>query len=66
MTLRRANHPGRPDPLGPYGHAVRHNDTLYLSGLTAHGAPARSPVRVAGLFADGLRIGVETVLDVNG
>lgn len=42
MTLRRANHPGLPAPVGPYVHAVRHNDTLYLSGLTAHGAPAAS------------------------
>ncbi len=27
-------------PAGPYAHAVRHNDTVYLSGLTAFGSDA--------------------------
>ncbi|OIQ50456.1 Enamine/imine deaminase [Pseudodesulfovibrio hydrargyri] len=126
MTIQRTNVPELPAPLGPYVHAVRHGDTLYLSGLTAHGGdaqdgpieeqareifrrigliasahgtglenllkvtafvtemdrvdplraalfdvygdnlPASSLVRVAGLFADGLRIEVEAVLAVDG
>ena len=28
-------------PGGPFSHAVRHGNTLYLSGLTAHGTPAQ-------------------------
>ncbi|MGE4424728.1 MAG: RidA family protein [Pseudodesulfovibrio sp.] len=126
MTIQRTNVPDLPAPLGPYVHAVRHGDTLYLSGLTAHGSdaasgpvedqtreifrqiglvasahgtglenllkvtafvtemdrvdplrqalfdvygedlPASSLVRVAGLFADGLKIEVEAVLAVHG
>ncbi|XXJ18442.1 RidA family protein [Desulfovibrio caledoniensis] len=126
MTIQRTNIPELPAPAGPYVHAVRHGDTLYMSGLTAFGSdaesgpieeqareifrqmgliasahgsglenllkvtafvteldrvgplrealfdiygdnlPASSLVRVAGLFADGLKIEVEAVLAVDG
>ncbi len=29
------------EPVGPYAHAVRHKDTLYVSGLTAMGSSAQ-------------------------
>jgi enamine deaminase RidA (YjgF/YER057c/UK114 family) len=34
-SLKRINYPQLPTPGGPYVHAVRHGDTLYISGLTA-------------------------------
>jgi enamine deaminase RidA (YjgF/YER057c/UK114 family) len=33
--IKRTNYPQLPKPGGPYVHAVRHADTLYISGLTA-------------------------------
>ncbi|OZG70776.1 enamine deaminase RidA [Hahella sp. CCB-MM4] len=40
MTLKRINHSELGEPAGPYVHAVKHRDTLYLSGLTAYGTEA--------------------------
>ena len=37
----RKNYPTLPAPGGPYSIAVRHNNTLYLSGMTAFGTPAQ-------------------------
>ncbi|AWB68954.1 enamine deaminase RidA [Saccharobesus litoralis] len=37
MNLKRNNYSKLKDPVGPYVHAVKHNDTLYVSGLTAFG-----------------------------
>ena len=34
-SLERKNYPFLAQPVGPYVHAVKHNNTLYLSGLTA-------------------------------
>jgi 2-iminobutanoate/2-iminopropanoate deaminase len=42
MTIQRINVPELPAPLGPYVHAVRYGETLYLSGLTAYGSDAES------------------------
>lgn len=39
--LERKNYPVLGAVAGPYVHAVRHRDTLYLSGLTAYGTPAQ-------------------------
>lgn len=41
MPLRRSNYPALAEPVGPYVHAVRHGNTLYLSGLTAFGTSAQ-------------------------
>ena len=40
-TLIRKNYPNLPAPSGPYSIVVRHNNTLYLSGITAFGTPAQ-------------------------
>lgn len=40
MRTERIVVPTLPPPVGPYVHAVRHGDSLYLSGLTAHGSTA--------------------------
>jgi len=40
MNVARIITPSLAPPVGPYVHAVRHHDTLYLSGLTAFGTPA--------------------------
>lgn len=37
----RKNYPSLPAPAGPYSIAVAHNNTLYLSGMTAYGTPAQ-------------------------
>jgi 2-iminobutanoate/2-iminopropanoate deaminase len=37
MKLQRNNYPTLDEPVGPYVHAVRHGNTLYLSGITAFG-----------------------------
>lgn len=42
MNLERKNYPFLSPPVGPYVHAVRHNETLYLSGLSAFGSEAQS------------------------
>jgi 2-iminobutanoate/2-iminopropanoate deaminase len=39
--LLRKNYASLPPPAGPYSVAVRHNGTLYLSGMTAFGTPAQ-------------------------
>ncbi|WP_273829712.1 RidA family protein [Pseudomonas chlororaphis subsp. aureofaciens] len=39
--ITRTNYPALPEPAGPYSVAVRHNNTLYLSGMTAFGTPAQ-------------------------
>lgn len=38
--LERIHYPQLGPISGPYVHAVRHDNTLYLSGLTAWGTPA--------------------------
>ncbi|MEE4410070.1 MULTISPECIES: RidA family protein [unclassified Serratia (in: enterobacteria)] len=40
-SLKRINYPQLPVPGGPYVHAVRHGDTLYVSGLTAFATEAQ-------------------------
>ncbi|WP_454878015.1 RidA family protein [Serratia inhibens] len=40
-SLKRINYPQLPAPGGPYVHAVRHCDTLYVSGLTAFATEAQ-------------------------
>jgi 2-iminobutanoate/2-iminopropanoate deaminase len=40
MLIRR-NYANLPAPAGPYSLAVRHNETLYLSGVTAFGTRAQ-------------------------
>ncbi|AGP44311.1 RidA family protein [Serratia plymuthica] len=40
-SLKRINYPQLPTPGGPYVHAVRHVDTLYVSGLTAFATEAQ-------------------------
>jgi 2-iminobutanoate/2-iminopropanoate deaminase len=42
MNIQRRNYPALGEAVGPYVHAVRHGDTLYLSGLTAFGTSAQS------------------------
>ncbi len=42
MRLERKNYPSLDQPVGPYVHAVKHGNTLYLSGLTAFGTDAQS------------------------
>lgn len=37
----RKNYPQLGDVKAPYVHAVKHGDTLYVSGLTAFGTPAQ-------------------------
>jgi len=39
--LIRKNYPQLGEVKAPYVHAVKHNDTLYVSGLTAFGTPAQ-------------------------
>ncbi|QNK30566.1 RidA family protein [Serratia sp. JUb9] len=39
--LKRINYPFLTAPGGPYVHAVRHGDLLYVSGLTAFGGEAQ-------------------------
>nr|WP_253948031.1 RidA family protein [Pseudomonas aeruginosa] len=39
--VSRMNYPTLPEPAGPYSVSVRHNGTLYLSGMTAFGTPAQ-------------------------
>lgn len=41
MMLKRTNYPSLPEPAGPYSVSVRHNNTLYLSGITAFGTAAQ-------------------------
>ncbi|HAT3729343.1 TPA: RidA family protein [Serratia marcescens] len=40
-SLKRMNYPQLPTPGGPYVHAVRHGDRLYVSGLTAFATDAQ-------------------------
>lgn len=37
----RKNYAALPDAVGPYSHAVKHEQTLYLSGFTAFGTAAQ-------------------------
>lgn len=39
--LTRVNYPQLGEVKAPYVHAVKHNNTLYVSGLTAFGSPAQ-------------------------
>lgn len=41
MSIERKNYKELSDPVGPYVHAVKHANTLYLSGLTAFGSSAQ-------------------------
>lgn len=40
-SIKRTNYPQLPTPGGPYVHAVRHVNTLYISGLTAFATAAQ-------------------------
>ncbi len=40
--LQRFNSETLTPPVSPYVHAVRHHNTLYLSGLTAFGTEAQN------------------------
>lgn len=40
-TLERKNYPALGNVSAPYVHAVKHGDTLYVSGLTAFGSAAQ-------------------------
>ena len=43
--VQRINYERLPNTAGPYVHAAKHNDTLYVSGLTAFGTSAqKSPL----------------------
>lgn len=47
MKLQRKNYPALDEPVGPYVHAVRYNDTIYLSGFTAFGTHAQTePIEI--------------------
>jgi 2-iminobutanoate/2-iminopropanoate deaminase len=41
MSIERKNYKELGEPVGPYVHAVKHTNTLYLSGLTAFGSSAQ-------------------------
>jgi len=41
MEIERNNYQALGNPVGPYVHAVKHGNTLYLSGLTAFGSRAQ-------------------------
>ncbi|EKO3493653.1 RidA family protein [Vibrio fluvialis] len=40
--VQRVNYDTLPEAVGPYVHATKHNETLYLSGLTALGTQAQA------------------------
>lgn len=40
--VQRVNYDTLPEAVGPYVHATKHNETLYLSGLTALGTKAQT------------------------
>lgn len=40
-SVQRKNYPELGEVKAPYVHAVKHNNTLWLSGLTAFGTPAQ-------------------------
>jgi 2-iminobutanoate/2-iminopropanoate deaminase len=40
-SVERINYPELGEVKAPYVHAVKHNDTLYISGLTAFGTAAQ-------------------------
>lgn len=40
-TIERKNYPALGEVKAPYVHAVKHNNTLWISGLTAFGTPAQ-------------------------
>ncbi len=40
--VERINYEQLPQIVGPYVHATKHNQTLYISGLTAYGTHAQS------------------------
>jgi 2-iminobutanoate/2-iminopropanoate deaminase len=40
-SVERKNYPELGEVKAPYVHAVKHNDTLYISGLTAFGTAAQ-------------------------
>ena len=42
MHIERKNYPFMLPPVGPYVHSVKHNSTLYLSGITAFGSESQS------------------------
>lgn len=39
--VERINYQELPQIAGPYVHAAKHNETLYISGLTAYGTDAQ-------------------------
>lgn len=42
MAIQRKHYDHLGPIVGPYSHAVKHNDTLYVSGVTAFGSPAQN------------------------
>ncbi|MBY8090964.1 RidA family protein [Vibrio fluvialis] len=40
--VQRVNYDTLPEAVGPYVHATKHNETLYLSGLTALATKAQA------------------------
>jgi 2-iminobutanoate/2-iminopropanoate deaminase len=42
MKVERKNYSHLDTPVGPYVHAVKYNDLLFLSGLTAFSTPAQN------------------------
>lgn len=43
-AVERKNYEKLAPPVGPYSHAVKYGNTLYLSGLTAYGTEAQAKV----------------------
>ncbi|CAH0537715.1 hypothetical protein [Vibrio marisflavi] len=40
--VERQSYKSLPKAIGPYVHGIKHNGTLYISGLTAYGTDAQS------------------------
>lgn len=41
-AIERINYPAQGEVKAPYVHAVKHGNTLYVSGLTAYGSAAQT------------------------
>ncbi len=42
QVVERVNYESLPQIAGPYVHATKHNNTLYISGLTAYGTGSQA------------------------
>lgn len=62
--LTRMNYASLPQPAGPYSIAVRHNGTLYLSGITAFGTAAQG--KGVACQADAVFAQIALVIDAEG